>query len=70
MPPKNSANERLQSEIDEVSTSVGALCDLLAAAQHAPICAASIHALLCPVARKLDVVAGSVADMALIGKSS
>lgn len=70
MPPKNSANERLRSEIDDVSTSVGALCDLLAAAQHAPVCASSIHALLRPVARKLDGVAGSVADMTLIAKSS
>lgn len=62
MPPKNSANEQLQREIDDVSTSMVALCDLLAAAQHAQISAASIHTLLRPIARRLDVAAGNLAD--------
>jgi hypothetical protein len=70
MPSKNSANEQLQNEIDDACTSVGALCDLLAAAQHAQVSAASIHALLWPVARKLDLAAGAVADLATIAKSS
>lgn len=64
MPPKNSANERLHREIDDVSTSVGALCELLAAAQHAQVSAAAIHTLLHPISRRLDVAAGTLADSA------
>ena len=70
MPEKNSVNEQLQSDIDEVSTSVSALCELLAAAQHAKVSAASIHAILKPMARKLDVAAGAAADLAALLKSS
>lgn len=62
MPPKNSANEQLQREIDDLSTSMGALCELLAAAQHSQVSAASIHTLLRPITRRLDVAAGGLAD--------
>lgn len=67
MPAKNSANERLQREIDDVSTAVGALCELLAAAQHGQISAASLHALLHPLSRRLDLAAGTLADCAAAG---
>ncbi len=62
MPAKNIATERFQEEIDELSTSMGALCELLAAAQHSQISAASIHTLLRPITRRLDAAAGTLAD--------
>ncbi|WP_218240422.1 hypothetical protein [Comamonas fluminis] len=68
MPAKNAIDEQLQSEIDEVSTSVAALCELLAAAQNAQVSAAAVHAILKPVARKLDNVAGTTADMLIPAK--
>lgn len=43
MPAKNSENESLQKEIDDVSASMLALCELLAATQHAQVSAASIR---------------------------
>ena len=70
MPAKNAIGEQLQSEIDEVSTSVAALCELLAAAQNTHISAAAVHAILKPMARKLDSVAGAAADMATLRKTS
>ena len=68
MPAKNAIDEQLQSEIDEVSTSVAALCELLAAAQNTQVSAAAVHALHKPVARKLDNVAGTTADMLIPAK--
>ena len=69
MPAKNAIDEQLQSEIEEVSTSVAALCELLAAAPNAQVSAAAVHAILKPVARKLDSVAGTTADMLIPEKS-
>ena len=43
---------------------MGALCDLLAAARHEQVSAASLHILLRPIARRLDVAAGTLADSA------
>lgn len=62
MLPKNSADEQLYRDIEEVSTSIEALCELLAAAQHVQVNAASIHTLLRPISRRLDVMAGTLSD--------
>lgn len=70
MPAKNAIGEQFQSDIDELSTSVSALCELLAAAQNARSSAAAVHAILKPMARKLDNVAGTAADMATQPKPS
>lgn len=70
MAAKNSANEQFQSEIDDLSASVGALCELLAAAQNAKVSAASVYAILKPMARRLDVVASTAADAQLVLKTS
>ncbi|BBL25427.1 hypothetical protein [Comamonas terrigena] len=67
MPSKNSANERLQREIDDVSAAVGALCELLAAAQQGQISADALHTLLQPLSRRLDLAAGTLADCAAVG---
>lgn len=52
----------LQNEIDNASERVGALCDLLAAANDAPVSAASVYVLLKPVARQLSSAAGDFSD--------
>ncbi|MDR0212633.1 MAG: hypothetical protein LBJ15_01355 [Comamonas sp.] len=70
MAAKNSVNEQFQSEIDDLSASVGALCELLAAAQNAKVSAACVHAILQPMARRLDVVASTAADAQLVLKTS
>lgn len=70
MAAKNSEDEQFQSEIDDLSASVGALCELLAAAQNAKVSAACVHAILKPMARRLDVVASTAADAQLVLKSS
>ena len=70
MAAKNSDDERFQSEIDDLSASVGALCELLAAAQNAKVSAACVHAILKPMARRLDVVASTAADAQLVLKTS
>lgn len=56
------AIDSIQTELDNASTQVGALCELLRAASDRPLSAASIHALLEPVARRLDAVAGDLSD--------
>ncbi|MDN5504519.1 MAG: hypothetical protein L0H10_11995 [Comamonas sp.] len=70
MAAKNSEDEQFQSEIDDLSASVGALCELLAAAQNAKVSAACVHAILKPMARRLDVVASTAADAQLVLKNS
>ncbi len=70
MAAKNSEDEQFQSEIDDLSASVGALRELLAAAQNAKVSAACVHAILKPMARRLDVVASTAADAQLVLKSS
>ena len=67
MPSKNSANERLQREIDDVSAAMAALCELLAAAQQGQISAEALHTLLRPLSRRLDLAAGTLADCAAAG---
>ncbi len=52
----------LQNEIDNASERVGALCDLLAAANDTPVSAASVYVLLKPVARQLSSAAGDFSD--------
>lgn len=56
--------DSIQTELDNASTQVDALCDLLQAASDRPVNASSIHALLEPVARRLNAVAGDLADCA------
>lgn len=58
------AIDSIQAELDTASLQVGALCDLLHAASDRPVNASSIHALLEPVARRLNAVAGDLADCA------
>ncbi|MGD9756179.1 MAG: hypothetical protein AB7U71_01505 [Comamonas sp.] len=70
MAAKNSEDEQFQSEIDDLSASVGALCELLAAAQNTKVSAACVHAILKPMARRLDVVASTAADAQLVLKTS
>lgn len=70
MAAKNSEDEQFQSEIDDLSASVGALCELLAAAQNAKVSAACVHAILKPMARRLDVVASTAADAQFVLKTS
>lgn len=53
---------RVQNELDSASTQVDALCELLAAAQDRPVAASSIHALLQPLARRLNSAAGQLSD--------
>ena len=64
MQANRAAEQQIQQELDDVSTSVGALCELLAAAQQSQVSAASIHTLLQPISRRLDVAAGTLADNA------
>lgn len=52
----------IQEEIDKASERVGALCELLAAAQHNKVSASCIHSILKPIARQLDQAAGVMAD--------
>ena len=59
--PTESAN-RIQKEIDQASERVGALCELLEAAQQNKVSAACIHSMLKPIARQLDHAAGVLAD--------
>lgn len=57
-------NDSIQAELDNASLQVGALCELLQAASDRPLAASAIHALLEPVARRLNSVAGDLADCA------
>lgn len=56
--------DSIQTELDNASTQVDALCELLQAACDKPLAASSIHALLEPVARRLNAVAGDLSDCA------
>ena len=63
MPPEST--KIIQKEIDQASERVGALCELLEAAQQNKVSASSIHSMLKPIARQLDEAAGVLADHAL-----
>lgn len=52
----------IQTELDNTSTQVGALCELLEAASDRPVTASAIHALLEPMARRLHSMAGDLSD--------
>lgn len=52
----------IQAELDTASAQVGALCELLEAANDKPVAASSIHALLQPLARRLNSAAGDLSD--------
>nr|DAG46699.1 MAG TPA: Protein of unknown function (DUF1484) [Caudoviricetes sp.] len=52
----------IQKEIDHASERVGALCELLEAAQQNKVSASCIHSILKPIARQLDEAAGVLAD--------
>lgn len=52
----------IQAELDIASAQVGALCELLEAASDKPVAASSIHALLQPLARRLNSAAGDLSD--------
>ncbi|MEG1203379.1 MAG: hypothetical protein RSD82_14545 [Comamonas sp.] len=56
------AKKKVQEEIDLASERVGALCELLAAAQSNKVSAACIHSMLKPIANQLDQAAGYMAD--------
>lgn len=56
--------DSIQTELDNASSQVGALCELLQAASDRPLTASSIHALLEPLARRLNAVAGDLSDCA------
>ena len=55
--------DTVQDDVETASGSVDALCNLLAAANDEPVPASSLHALLKPVARVLNVVASRISDM-------
>ena len=54
----------IQAELDSASAQVGALCELLQAASDRPVTASAIHALLQPLARRLNSAAGDLSDQA------
>jgi len=56
------STRRIQKDIDSASERVGALCELLAAAQQNKVSASCIHSMLKPIARQLDQAAGVLAD--------
>lgn len=56
------STHRVQMEIDQASERVGALCELLEAAQQNKVSASSIHSLLKPIARQLDQAVGVLDD--------
>lgn len=56
------AKKKVQEEIDLASERVGALCELLAAAQSNKVSASCIHSMLKPIANQLDQAAGYMAD--------
>lgn len=62
--PQPQAIDSIQTELDNAALQVGALCELLQAASDRPLAASAIHALLEPVARRLNAVAGDLADCA------
>lgn len=55
-------SQKALREIDQASCQVGALCELLAAAEEKQISAACLYSMLEPIARKLDHAAGVIAD--------
>lgn len=59
---QSESKPNIQEEIDKASERVGALCELLEAAQHNKISASSIHSMLKPIAKQLDHAAGVLAD--------
>ncbi|MBB2777217.1 MULTISPECIES: hypothetical protein [Comamonas] len=59
------SKHKIQKEIDQASERVGALCELLEAAQHNKVSASCIHSILKPIARQLDHAAGAIADASL-----
>lgn len=59
------STHRIQKEIDQASERVGALCELLEAAQQNKVSASCIHSILKPIARQLDQAAGVLADQPL-----
>lgn len=56
------SNPNIKDEIDKASECVGALCELLEAAQHNKVSASCIHSMLKPISRQLDQAAGVIAD--------
>lgn len=54
---------KAQKDLDQACQGVGALCELLQAAQHEKVSAASIHALLKPISVRLDTAASALDDL-------
>jgi hypothetical protein len=59
---QSDSQKKVRHEIDQASEQVGALCELLAAAQERKVSASSIHVMLRPIATQLDYAAGTLSD--------